>query len=249
MDEDGMGTVFGFAYRAGHDRIVEFLSDKDTEAVVPACPDWTAADVVRHLAGISSDTTGGVFEGFASDEWTDAQVSSRRAMSYDEVVAEWGRSVDGAIAVLDDVDSLGLPDLIPTAFGTVPPSVVPGAAVSDILHHEYDLRNAFGDSGSRDLMELQVAAAAHVRGLRGKFATLGLPTLRVVSTDAGQQWNIGKDEPAATVKASSFELFRGIGGRRTRQEMCSWDWEGDPNVFVDAMHFDHFRLRSDSLNE
>ncbi len=244
-----MGTMFGFAYRAGHERVIEFLSDKDTETVVPACPEWTAADVVRHLTGISSDTTGGVFEGFASDAWTDVQVSSRRSMSYEEVIAEWRQSIDAAIAVLDDVESLGLPDRIPTAFGVVPPSVIPGAAVSDILHHEYDLRNAFNDSGSRDLMELQVAAAAHVRGLRPKFAALGLPTLRVVSTDAGQEWNIGMDEPVATVRASSFELFRGIGGRRTRDEILAWDWEGESDVFVDALHYDHFRFRTESLNE
>jgi uncharacterized protein (TIGR03083 family) len=244
-----MTSMYGFAYKAGHDRVVAFLADKDTDTIVPACPDWSAADVVRHLAGISADTTNLVFEGFASDEWTEAQVGARRSMTYDEVVDEWATSIDTAVAVIDDVDSLDLPDLIPTAFGPIPVSVVPGAAVSDILHHEYDIRNAFGDKGSRDLMELQVAAAAHVRGLRQKFTLLGLPTLRVVSTDAGQEWNIGRDEPVATVKTSSFELFRGIGGRRTRDEILAWDWDGDAETFVDAMHYDHFRMRSESLGE
>ena len=42
-----MATMYGAAYKAGHDRVVAFLADRDTETVVPACPDWTAADVVR----------------------------------------------------------------------------------------------------------------------------------------------------------------------------------------------------------
>ena len=134
-----MTSMYGFAYKAGHDRVVAFLADKDTDTIVPACPDWSAADVVRHLAGISDDTTNLVFEGFASDEWTEAQVGARRSMTYDEVVDEWATSIDTAVAVIDDVDSLDLPDLIPTAFGPIPVSVVPGAAVSDILHHEYDI--------------------------------------------------------------------------------------------------------------
>lgn len=241
--------MYGFAYKAGHERVVAFLADRDTDTIVPACPEWTAADVVRHLAGISADTANGVFEGFASDEWTEAQVGARRSMSYEDVVAEWEISIDRAIAAMDDVESLDLPERIPTAFGPIPPSVIPGAAVSDILHHEYDIRNAYGDTGSRDLMELQMAAAAHVKGLRPKFMSLGLPTLRVVSTDAGQEWNIGRDDPVATVRASSFELFRGIGGRRTKAEMCAWDWVGDAETFVDAMHYDHFRMRTDSLAE
>ncbi len=244
-----MSSLFGMAYRAGHDRIVSFLADKDTDRIVPACPEWSAADVVRHLAGISADTVSGEFLGFGSDEWTAAQVEARRSMTYDQVVEEWADSIDAAIAIISDVDALGLPDRIPTAFGSVPPSVVPGAAVSDILHHEYDLRNAYDDSGSRDLIELQVAAAGYVRTLRPVFAAAGLPTLRVVSTDAGQEWLIGLDDPVATVRASSFELFRGTGGRRTREEMRSWDWDGDPDVFIDSMPLPHLRIRRDSLNE
>jgi uncharacterized protein (TIGR03083 family) len=244
-----MTSMYGFAYGAGHDRVVAFLADKDTEKIVPACPDWSAADVVRHLVGISADITNGVFEGFASDAWTEAQVALRRPLSYDEVVAEWATTIGEAIQAIEHLDALDLPELIPTAFGMVPPTVIPAAAVSDILHHEYDIRNAYEDEGSRDLMELQVAAAAHVRGLRPKFGALGLPTLRVVSTDAGAEWNIGRDDPVATVKASSFELFRGIGGRRTRDEIAAWDWDGDPGVFIEAMHYDHFQLRRESLNE
>jgi uncharacterized protein (TIGR03083 family) len=244
-----MASMYGVAYQTGHDRIVGFLADRDTETVVPACPDWTAADVVRHLAGISADTCSGVLDGFASDAWTAVQVESRRGMSYQEVIDEWSTTVGPAVAVLDDVDSLDLPAYLDTVFGRVPPAVIPAAAVSDILQHEYDLRNAFNDSGSRDLFELQIAAAGYVKGLRPAFTARGLPTLRVESTDGDLGWNIGRDDPLATVRASSFDLFRGIGGRRTRDEILAWDWTGDPVPFVDHMRYAHFHFRTDSLGE
>lgn len=241
--------VFAAAYRAGHERIVAFLDGRDTDTVVPACPAWTAADVVRHLAGVSGDITDGVFDGLASDAWTEAQVAARRDLSYPQVLAEWSESIDMACELLAHVSDIDGPSEFDTAFGRVPIAIVPSVAVSDILHHEYDIRNAFGDRGSRDLMETHFAAAGHVRGLRGVFAVKRLPSMRVVIEETGQTFDVGREEPVATVTAPAFELLRGIGGRRTREEMLGWEWDGDPAPFVDAMLLPHFTMRTDSLGE
>lgn len=241
--------MYTATYRAGQERLIAFMDDKDPDRIVPACPAWTATDVIRHLAGISADTANLVLDGFASEEWTDAQVSSRQSMSLDEVIAEWTDTVDDAAAVLDTIDTQDVGVFVMSAFGPVPPAILPATAVSDLMHHEFDLRNAYGDKGERDRPEVHVVAAGHARSLRLMFDALRLPTLRVEATDSDQDWNVGRDEPVATVRTTSFEMMRGIGGRRTRDEMLAWDWDGDAEVFVDSMVLPHLAMRDSSLGE
>jgi len=241
--------MFGAAYKAGHERVIVFVADKDADQIVPACPDWTVTDVVRHVTGISVDITNLVFEGFASDEWTDAQVSSRRNQSLGAVIEEWKASIDPALDTFDRIDELGVPDIVDSAMGPIPSKILVATAVSDLLHHEFDIRNTYADTGSRDLLEVHMMAGGHVRSLRPLFAMRGLPALRIESTDAGQGWNIGTDEPVAVARATSFEIFRAIGGRRTRDEILAWEWEGDPMPFIDAMVLPHLAMRTESLGE
>jgi uncharacterized protein (TIGR03083 family) len=241
--------MFAMSYKRGQERVVALMEGNDAETMVPACPEWSATDVVRHLAGLSADISNDVFDGFASEEWTDQQIRDRADMTIDQVIAEWNASIDGAGLILDDVASSDHPESVPSALGMIPTTALAPMAISDILHHEFDLRNAYGDSSGRELPEIHIAAAGHVRSLRGQFAELGLPTLRVESTDSGQGWNIGRNEPAATVRASSFELMRSIGGRRTRDEMLALEWNGDAEIFVDAMVLPHLWMRDTSLDE
>jgi uncharacterized protein (TIGR03083 family) len=241
--------MYAMSYKRGQERVVALMADKDPETTVPACPEWSGADVVRHLAGLSDDISNNVFDGFASEAWTDKQIQDRAGMSIEQVITAWNASIDGAAAVLDDVASLDLPERVPSALGVIPVSAIAPMAISDILHHEFDLRNAYGDSSGRDLPEVYVSAAGHVRSLRPQFAERGLPTLRIEATDSGQGWNVGRDEPVATVRASSFELMRSIGGRRTRDEILALEWDGDGSVFVDAMVLPHLAMRDTSLEE
>jgi uncharacterized protein (TIGR03083 family) len=241
--------MYAMSYKQGQERVVALMEGNDPETMVPACPEWSATDVVRHLAGLSSDISHDVFDGFASEEWTDQQIRDRADMTIDQVITEWNASIDGAGSILDDVASSDQPRLVPSALGMIPTTILGAMAISDILHHEFDLRNAFGDSSGRDLIEVHVAAAGHVRSLRSLFAAHGLPTLRVESTDSGQGWDVGRDEPVATVRASSFELMRSIGGRRTRDEILALEWDGDAEVFVDHMVLPHLAMRDTSLGE
>lgn len=241
--------MYAMSYKRGQERVVALMEGNDPETMVPACPEWSATDVVRHLAGLSADISHDVFDGFASEEWTDRQIADRADMTIDQVITEWNASIDGAGSILDEVASSDHPRVVPSALGMIPTTVLGAMTISDILHHEFDLRNAYGDSSGRDLPEIHIAAAGHVRSLRGLFAAHGLPTLRVESTDSGQGWNVGRDEPVATVRASSFELMRSIGGRRTRDEMLALDWDGDAEVFVDALVLPHLAMRNTSLGE
>lgn len=241
--------MYADAYRRGHQRIIEFIADRDTTVTVPATPAWTAGDVVRHLAGNSVDLVAGRIDGFASDEWTATQVLERRDRSVADVIEEWSVAIDEAAEGLDDITSLVSDDTVASALGALPPSALPPMAVSDILHHEFDLRNAYGDRSGRDILDVHGVAAGHVRALRRPFADAGLDTLRIESTDAGVGWNIGHAEPVATARASSFEIMRGIGGRRTVDELLAWKWAGDPHPIVRYLVLPHLRMRESTLRE
>lgn len=241
--------MYAEAYQRGQTRVVGFMAGRDPETPVPATPDWSALDVLRHLTGLSVDITNLVFEGFASDEWTERQVSARRHLSMGEVIAEWDDIVGSAAVLLDTLDDLGLPDAIPSALGTTRVIAIPAMAIGDILHHEFDLRNAYDDSDGRDLLDVQFSAAGHVKSLRRTFVALGLPTIRVDATDSGMGWDIGFGDPVASLSATSFELMRAVGGRRTRGEMLAMGWTGDPEPFVDHMVLPHLAMRESSLGE
>jgi uncharacterized protein (TIGR03083 family) len=241
--------MYAEAYQRGQTRVVVFMAGRDPEIPVPATPDWTALDVLRHLTGLSVDITNLVFDGFASDEWTEAQVGARRHLTVDEVIAEWDDIVGSAAVLLDTLGDLGLPETIPSALGTTRITAIPAMAIGDILHHEFDLRNAYDNSEGRDLLDVQFSTAGHVKSLRRTFASLGLATIRVDATDSGMGWDIGFGEPVASLSSSSFELMRAIGGRRTRGEMLAMGWTGDPEPFVDHMVLPHLSMRRSSLGE
>ena len=241
--------MYAEAYRRGHDRIVQFMDGRDVDVMVPACPGWSALDVLRHLAGDAADIVERNFVGFGSEEWTQAQVEARAGDSYEDLLTEWAATIGPASESLDAIDDLDLPPSIPSALGPLPPRAIPATAIGDILHHEFDLRNAYGDTGGRELMDVHFSAAGHVKSLRGRFAAWDLETIRVESTDSGMGWDIGFEEPVAVLQASSFELMRAIGGRRTRGEMRAMGWEGDPEPFLDHMVLPHLQMRETSLRE
>ncbi len=241
--------MFAEAYRRGHERIVRLVQGVDADAIVPACPQWTTTDVVRHLAGEARDLIDGNLDGFASDAWTLAQIEARSRMGLSDVIEEWRTTVDAASEVLDSIETAGFPSMIPSALGPLPPSAIPAMAIGDILHHEFDIRNVIGDRRERDLMEVHFSAAGHARALRGVFTARDLPTIRIESTDSGMAWDIGRDEPTAVLRAPSFELMRAIGGRRTRSEVRSMAWEGDADPVIASMVLPHLTMRVTSLNE
>ncbi|MCL1599252.1 MAG: hypothetical protein M3094_08720, partial [Actinomycetia bacterium] len=112
--------MYAESYQRAHGRIVELLKGKDPDVVVPATPEWTATDIVRHLTGLAVDLTNGSVDGYASDAWTAAQVAARAGSDLDAVLGEWAGVLDEASALLDDVESLGLPDRVRSAAGVFP---------------------------------------------------------------------------------------------------------------------------------
>lgn len=205
--------------------------------------------MLRHLTGVTFDIVHRNFEGFASDEWTAEHLALRSHLPVDEVVAEWNSIISAASLILDRVENLDLPTAVHSAAGLISPRLLPALAISDLLHHEFDLRNAFGNTEGRDGLDVQFSAAGHVKSMRTRFSSNDLPTIRVEASDSGMGWDVGREEPVATLTASSFELMRAIGGRRTRGEMSALGWDDDPEPFLDHMTPPHLHIRETSLHE
>ena len=94
------------AYADARRRLWELLAGMDEAALgaqVPACPAWTVQDLLAHLTGIAADAADGTYfsdaarawndAGLAAarDEWTAAQVRSRRDRTAAALAAEWAR--------------------------------------------------------------------------------------------------------------------------------------------------------------
>ena len=58
------------------------------------------------------------------------------------------------------------------------------------------------------------------------LASRGLPPVRFV-TEEGDDIIAGDGEPAATVTASRFDLFRALTGRRSLEQIDEFAWNGD----------------------
>jgi uncharacterized protein (TIGR03083 family) len=199
------------AYDRARQRVLTLVDEKGADVPVPTCPGWTVKDVVAHLAGFLEVYRSGP-DGFGPG-WGDRAVQERRDRSLQECVAEWGRlRADTA-------------DLFDSRLGAV--------AVADVLAHEQDIRTALGRPGARDDEGVAAAVETGLAFLDGKARADGLPALRVVAD--GVERNVGDGEPVATLKTSTFELFRALHGRRTVEQVRAMGWDGDPGPWIPAL--------------
>ena len=59
------------------------------------------------------------------------------------------------------------------------------------------------------------------------------PTLRVQSPEGSSWWVGTRDDPnAILVDAPVYELFRGVGGRRSLDQVVGWNWAADPEPIL-----------------
>jgi uncharacterized protein (TIGR03083 family) len=190
------------AVRARIATVFASLSEDDLARPVPACPAWTVKDLAGHLAGNAEDVANVNLEGVASEAWTDAQVQRARERSLDELLDAW--ATNGAT----------VEQLLPHA----PPG--PAAQlVFDTCTHEQDLHGALGRIGDRDHDQLPIALTFMAHTLDGAIRGLGLPTLEL-RTDH-EHWVLGDGEPDVRFEGTRFDLLRGLGGRRTRDELTA----------------------------
>src|SRR4051812_23541159 len=203
-------------YQNAHRRIVELvrsLSDEQVTSPVPGAPGWDVHDVLAHLAANTTDGIAGRITGMPDDEFTGEQVRHRKAATIEELIAEW----QGNMPTMLDATRAGL----------APPNLA-----VDALTHEQDIRGAVGADRLDDPSALRFGLELFAVGLRFKLKHANGLTLRLEATDSDFTLVAGDGEPVATVRASEFELFRTLSGRRGRDAVLAMDWDGDGSVFL-----------------
>ena len=203
------------AWREAHERVCALVEGVDEQAMeqrVPACPGWTARELLSHVVGLGADVLGGDEPDDHNEGWTQAQVDARQGRSVGELVEEWR-------GLADDLEAWM------RAHGTRP--------LGDVVIHEQDLRSALDAPGARDT---QAFAAVRQR-MVGRFAgrVEGLATIALV----GESWSWvsdggDADDAAVVVSASDFDLGRALMSRRTPDQLRAWTTRGDVGPHLEA---------------
>ncbi|MDQ4024656.1 MAG: maleylpyruvate isomerase family mycothiol-dependent enzyme [Actinomycetota bacterium] len=227
--------------------LVSGLPEEDLERPVPATPGWSIRDVIAHLAGVVERTASGDFpreffialgseEGVALlNDWTDRQVAGRHARRLRDVLGEWENATT-AVAPMIRGD-------VPWPDGVVP--FASHVLVTDLGVHQQDVYGALGLVKDRDAAPIRIGFATYAAGVDLRIKASGRPALRLVTEH--KEVVAGTGEPVATVRASRFELFRALSGRRSQDQLRAYEWEGDPEPFLDFFY--PYGVREDALTE
>jgi uncharacterized protein (TIGR03083 family) len=204
-------------YASVQDRLTQLVTDADANRLVPGCPGWHVRDVVAHLVGLCGDWVEGRFDGYASDEWTAIHLGRFAGWTVEAMFDAWGRSV------------ARFEELVDSPFGATPARW----AFGDAVIHEADIRGALGAG--------RVPTEAVALGLRSSLARweevlerANVPAVRIVTSD--ELWHVGPpDDPdPAEVEVQSYEVFRALAGRRSRDQVVEWRWSRDASPIVEA---------------
>ncbi|WP_304455247.1 maleylpyruvate isomerase N-terminal domain-containing protein [Nocardiopsis sp. YSL2] len=192
-------------------RLLDLAAELTAERLatpVPALPDWTVLQTYAHLAGVCADVAAGQVPP-ADDAATARQVAERADADLGAVCAEWRRETPALLEVF--------------ARETRARYRLP---VLDVWHHENDVRGALGlGAQTRDADRL----AHFVLGGLARGWDPGLPGVRVVAVDTGQEWRLGERDDLEW-RAEAFELARAATGRRSLRQIAAMDWSGDPSA-------------------
>ena len=219
------------AYRDTRERLTALLGDLGEEAgeiAVPSTPGWTVKDVIAHMTGLVCDWLEGHSDDYGSDEWTGAQVEARRDHCLKQVLEEWSERAPEFEARMDNAESEGFPFYMPYL------------AVADAAIHEGDIRHAVGRPGGQDSVSVELGMKTYVTGVRQRHAEAGVAPFVIRETD-GREWAVGTGDPAASLSAPRFDLFRAMAGRRSRDQALRFDWTGERESYVDLLLAEGFR--------
>jgi len=200
---------------------------------VPACPGWTVNDLLAHVVGLSRDAVNGMLPVIdLLEQWRDENVVHRRdRMTADQVDRVAGKSVEGLVSRWREMT----PTLAAMLSGAIPfpdpaPFGLAAILVTDLVIHDQDVRGALRVHNAPEGPAPSLALATYFFGVDYRIRQLGLPALGVRYGDKTRI--LGTGEPAATVSGPRFELLRAFGGRRSREQILAFDWEGDPRPYV-----------------
>ena len=187
-------------------RVIELtggLSEQALATTVPACPDWTAQDLLAHMIGVDADILAGNGDDGDLDGWTQAQVDSRRGQDRDALHQEWRGMTESVQQYMREKDTRPL---------------------GDVIIHEQDLRGALDVAGARSTDGLAALRDRMADGFDQAVSDAGLAPVQLVS----ETWthSTGEGEPGLVLTASEFDLTRALMTRRSAAQLRSWTTSG-----------------------
>jgi uncharacterized protein (TIGR03083 family) len=216
------------AYRGIRATMCDLAAGADGTTIVPSCPDWSVRDLLAHVTGVAADLVEGRLDGVATERWTAAQVDARRHHALEQVLGEWGEVAPRLEEAF-------------VAFGGLPDQLV-----FDATTHEHDLRGALGRPGGRDAPQLDIA----LRWVADAWAGGRAPAPGALRLQAGDHVVVlGSGSPTTTVRTDAFEALRALTGRRSPDQICAFDWDGDPMPWLPAFTWGPFTARPEPLHE
>lgn len=213
--------------------LVEDLPPERLALTVPACPDWSVLDLVRHLVGVAEDSAHGAFLPDAPSAWRDpATAAERERWTAGHVAARGGHDRD---KLLGELDLWGgrVVAMLRDGTGFDGPRWLVGAHVADLGAHLHDLQEALGVAVAHGDAATRLAFRIYRDWLGARIRQTGLPALRL--SDGVAEWVLGDGEPTASLTAERTELFRAITGRRSEAQIRSHAWTGDPGTHLQVL--------------
>jgi hypothetical protein len=226
-----MGNGTRYVDRASS--VVEFVAGLEDQRPVPATPAWDVHDLIAHVAGVAVDVVRHNVDAYAQPSWTTLQVTSRAHRSRESLIAEWRDTWPDLSQILDDPVACGFDAL----FAVLP--------LADLLAHEHDLRES---AGLFDFADADVWPAIEQRRrdvLTAQCNSAGC--CLEIDTPEGDHWVLGSASQHLRVTADRYELWRSLEGRRPRTAVRAFDWDQDPEPFLDAWVGSVFHWPEDNL--
>lgn len=189
--------------------LVEGLSPEALEVRVPACPGWTAQELLAHMIGVDADILAGNGDDGDLDGWTQAHVDARQGQDLAALVAEW-------TALTVPVEEWM------RANNTRP--------LGDVIVHEQDLRGALDVPGARETDGLAALRDRMADGFDQAVSGAGLAPVHLVSDTWTHE--TGSGEPGLVLTASEFDLTRALMTRRSASQLRSWVTAGDVEPYL-----------------
>jgi uncharacterized protein (TIGR03083 family) len=209
------GQIYG-AQRRALIELVASATDDELATVVPATPAWTVQEVIAHVVGITADLNALCLGDGDPDEWTAAQVASRRGETLGQLVAEWDHE---APRFEEGLRLLGYQ--------------TGSHFVGDLLQHAQDVRSALGRSRLDDTEAIAVGLDHYLDTLHQALTAAGAGSIAVTVGEEG--WVLGAGPQVTTLTTDTFELFRALGGRRSAAQIGSMAWSTPPDAVLDLL--------------
>lgn len=211
-------------YRQSQGRILTLVNNTNADSPVPACPGWTVRDTVAHLLGTLTDISAGRIEESAQDDWSAGHIERSRGRSISDLNAEWHVKANTTPGVFERYGAL---------------------LVADLVTHEFDIKQAIGNTQGRDLQVVRTVALFYLNALDQAWREDGLPALRILTED--KALDIGGKEPDTSVEMSWWEIGRVVSGRRSIDQVRALTWSDDPTPWLDELFV--FGPRETALEE